>query len=244
MYRAIIIDDESFSRQQLRLGLEDQALPIDIVAEANNGVEGLRQIEIHQPDLVFLNIEMPEMNGFEMLQKIKNPTFYIIFITSFDKYAIKAIRFSALGYLLKPIEQDELCAALQRFEQKSMMNFEQTKKYNNLLQSIKEQSFKVTINTNEGTLYFDTDDILFLEGQSNYTKFYFINKKTLLTSQNLKNYENILDDYGFIRIHKSLIVNKIHIEKIKNNNIFLKNHIQPLVIAKRRKIEILEKLKT
>lgn len=242
MFKAIIIDDEAFNRLQLRFELEGFAAEVNIMAEAANGKEGLCEIEKHQPDLVFLDVEMPEMNGFEMLENISKPTFHTIFTTAFDKYAIKAIRFAALDYLLKPIKSDELTAALARFKILKEADFDLSKNYQNLAQSIKNQTFKLSINTSEGILYFAPEEILFLEGQGNYTKFYFTTKKSLLSSFNLKYYEDILSDCKFIRIHKSLLINKMHVEKTQGSFIFLKNHAAPLEIAKRRISEVKETL--
>lgn len=242
MFKAIIIDDEAFNRLQLRFELEDLATEINIVAEAANGKEGISEIEKHQPDLIFLDVEMPEMNGFEMLEKISKPTFHTIFTTAFDKYAIKAIRFAALDYLLKPIKSEELAAALSRFKSLKEADFDFSKNYQNFAQNIKNQVFKLNINTSEGILYFEPEEILFLEGQGNYTKFYFTNKKTLLSSFNLKYYEKLLNNCQFIRTHKSLLVNKMYIEKMQGGYVFLKSHTTPLEIAKRRIAEVKEAL--
>lgn len=211
---AIIIDDETKGRLALRKKLQAYCPEIIILAEAADGVEALVVIEKYHPELIFLDIEMPKMNGFEMLNSIKDKNFHIIFTTAYDQYAIKAIKFAAFDYLLKPIEIEELKAAVSRVIDNQI---NQTKTQIELLQQNmqhpKKQLNKLALPTLDGLLFYDINDIIHLEANSNYTNIFFKDKSKIVASKTLKEFEELLPGDTFFRTHHSHLINLNYIKK-------------------------------
>ncbi len=214
MITAIIIDDEAKGRLALRQKLQSYCPEVTILAEAADGIEALSVIEKHHPKLIFLDIEMPKMNGFEMLNTIKQKNFHIIFTTAYDQYAIKAIKYAAFDYLLKPIDIEELKTAVARI---AGSETDQTKKQIELLQQnmqhSKKQLNKLAVPTLDGLLFFDINDIIHLEAQSNYTNIFFTNKPKILASKTLKEFEELLPLDIFFRVHHSYLINLNYIKR-------------------------------
>ena len=213
MITAIIVDDEPKGRLALRQKLENYC-NITVVAEAADGAEALSLIKKHKPQLIFLDIEMPRMNGFEMLNELKEKNFHIIFTTAYDQYAIKAIKYAAFDYLLKPVDVAELKSAIERISNGLPL---QTNKQAELLQQNiqhpKKQLNKLAIPTLEGLLFFDINDIIQLEANSNYTIIHFSGKEKITASKTLKDFEDILPTDTFFRTHHSHLINLNYIKK-------------------------------
>lgn len=214
MITAIIIDDEAKGRFALKQKLTDYCPGIHIAGEAEDGEEGLRLIARHHPQIVFLDIEMPGMNGFEMLKRLPEKDFHIIFTTAYDHYAIKAIKYAAFDYLLKPVDIEELKLAVERVQQQHSQNHT-GKKLEALEQNLnsKPQLNKIAIPTLDGLLFFNINDIIHLEAQSNYTAIYFINHGKLLASRTLKDFEELLPADIFFRTHHSHLINLNYIKR-------------------------------
>ena len=214
MLTAIIIDDEQKGRVALRQKLTDYCPEVHLTGEAANGEEGLLLIEKTQPEIIFLDIEMPRMNGFEMLHNIKNKTFHLVFTTAYDQYAIKAIKYAAFDYLLKPVDIEELRSVIKRIVQQSPQPHT-IKKLEVLEENFQPRSplSKIAIPTLDGLLFFNTSDIVHLEAQSNYTTLYFINHPKLVASRTLKEFEDILPPDIFFRTHHSHIINLNYIKR-------------------------------
>jgi len=213
--KAIIIDDEPSSRNALRQKLSVYCSEVNIIAECENGEQGIAAIEEKNPDIVFLDVEMPRMNGFVMLQKLGNRNFELIFTTAYDHYAIKAIRFSALDYLVKPIEVEELKSAVERAGQKRLLHLPNNR-IENLLYNIAEEKeilARLAIPSAEGLLFINVGDIIYLEAESNYTFIFLQNDKKITVSKTLKDFEELLPSSFFIRVHHSYIINKKYIQK-------------------------------
>ncbi|MBL0183487.1 MAG: response regulator transcription factor [Chitinophagaceae bacterium] len=214
MITAIIIDDEAKGRLALRQKLNSYCPNVNILAEAVDGIEALAAIEKLHPQLIFLDIEMPKMNGFEMLNNIKEKKFQIIFTTAYDQYAIKAIKYAAFDYLLKPVDIEELKTAVSRADNSEN---QQTKKQIELLQQNmehpKKQLNKLAIPTLEGLLFFDINDIIHLEANSNYTFIHFSGNPKITASKTLKEFEEILPESIFFRTHHSHLINLNYIKK-------------------------------
>jgi two-component system LytT family response regulator len=214
MITAIIIDDEAKGRLALREKLAAYCPNIKLVAEAGNGQEAMLLIQHHKPQLIFLDIEMPRMNGFEMLNALPEKNFHIIFTTAYDQYAIKAIKYAAFDYLLKPIDIEELKTAIEKIDIKEN---NQTKKQVELLQQNmqhpKNKLHKLAIPTLEGLLFYDINDIIHLEANSNYTNIYFTNKPKITASKTLKEFEELLSEDIFFRIHHSHLINLNYIKR-------------------------------
>jgi two-component system LytT family response regulator len=214
MLTAVIIDDEPKGRLALRQKLKDYCPEIGLAGEAGSGEEGLRLIEEHEPEIVFLDIEMPRMNGFEMLQRLPRKNFHLIFTTAYDQYAIQAIKFAAFDYLLKPIDIEELKAAIEKVKQQQV-DSSTTGKLEVLEHNlhIKNSLGKIAISTLEGLLFFNLNDIVHLEAQGNYTIFHFSGRPKLTASKTLKEIEELLPEDTFFRTHHSHIINLHYIKR-------------------------------
>jgi two-component system, LytTR family, response regulator len=240
---AIIIDDEAFNRIQLRFLIEDFFPEITILAEAQNGQEGLALLARHQPDLLFLDVEMPMLNGLEMLKQLPNPTFEVIFTTAFDRYAIHAIRLSALDYLLKPVQKEELEAAITRYKATHATTIKNSSaRIQNFIEHLNhkdkvEDHFKLAISTSDGTIFIFTKDIIRCEADSNYTHFFLNGKKAVIASKTLREYEELLPHQFFIRIHKSHLVNKAFIQDFNVQERLLKLHDHSQIEVSKRKLK-------
>ena len=244
MLNAIIIDDERSSRNALRQKLLNHCMNVMIISECENGEEGIESIEKKKPDIVFLDVEMPRMNGFTMLQQLKNKNFEVIFVTAYDHYAIKAIRYSALDYLVKPVEIDDLKNAVNRAIEKRNAT-KPNAQIDLLLENIAHDKMKfkrIAIPTTEGLQFIKTEDILYLEASVNYTKFHLCNNTKYTVSKTLKEFEDILPSDIFIRTHNSYIINKNYVEKYirgEGGQVVLSNNMV-LDISKRKKAEFLK----
>lgn len=241
--KTIIIDDELHCREVLQMLLEIHCPQIKVLATCANGKEGMLAIADYKPDLVFLDIEMPVMNAFDMLQKFDEIPFNIIFTTAYDQYAIKAIRFSALDYLLKPIDGEELATAVLRAEK------QQTKVQPQQVQQLKYQmqqpgsDFQLIIHTSDGTYFIPPDEIIYCEGQSNYTHFFLTRSRKMIASRTLLEYENLLTAQGFFRIHKSYLVNLNYIEKFNASKTMVRlRDGNELDVSRRRKDDLINLL--
>ncbi|MEO5563731.1 MAG: response regulator [Chitinophagaceae bacterium] len=213
MITAIIIDDEQKGRSALKQKLQDYCPDIQLLGEAENGKEGIKLIAKHQPGIVFLDIEMPRMDGFEMLHHLPGKNFHLIFTTAYDQYAIKAIKYAAFDYLLKPIDIEELKSAVSNIINQPPLYTE--KKLATLEQNLQEKSVfnKIAIPTLEGLLFFNIADIIHLTASSNYTTIYFNNYPKLTASKTLKDFEELLPGDIFFRTHHSHIINLSYIKR-------------------------------
>jgi two-component system, LytTR family, response regulator len=243
MLTAIIIDDERRSRNTLRQKLLQHCPEVEIVAECENGEEGIKCIEEKAPAIVFLDVEMPRMNGFTMLQQVQHRNFELIFITAYDHYAIRAIKFSALDYLVKPIEIKDLCQAIDRVKEKKQQTAP-NQRLELLLQNLdqkKQERFRIAVPTNSGLQFIRIEHIIYLEAQDNYTHI-FLNDRKYMVSRTLKDFEDMLPAETFLRIHNSHIINKNFAEKYirgDGGQVVLSNGVV-LDIAKRKKTEFLK----
>ena len=244
MLTAIIIDDESSSRSALKQKLINHCIDVTIIAECESGEDGIKSIEEKIPDIVFLDVEMPRMNGFTMLQQLHNRNFELIFITAYDHYAIKAIKFSALDYLVKPVEVEELKAAVEKAAQKRKHS-PGNERIDLLLQNLmneKKEHQRIAIPSMEGLQFISMDDIIYLEAQSNYTLIYLKDSYKLTVSKTLKDFEELLPPAVFIRIHHSHIINRNAVEKYikgEGGQVVMKNGIT-LDVARRKKEEFMK----
>lgn len=209
MIKALIIDDEMHCRKTLSMLLKEYCPEVEVIEQCEDAETGLKAISKLKPDLLFLDIEMPHMNGFEMLEQLQEISFAVIFTTSYDQYAIKAFRFSALDYLLKPIEPKELIAAVHKIQtQKKLPEAEQ---FEMLLSKInnKENIFqKIPVPATDGYELIPVEQILFCEADDNYTYFYLKNKRKIVACRMLKEVEEQLNHFPFfVRVHHSYIIN-------------------------------------
>lgn len=241
--KAILIDDEESGLNSLRQKLLQHCPFVQILALCNRPVDGLTAINELHPDLVFLDIEMPLMNGFTLLQQLSFKNFELIFVTAYDHYAINAIRASALDYLVKPVEIDLLKSAVKKaFEKKEN---EPNKRLELLLENAstqKKKLHKIAIPTFNGINFIKIEDIIYLEASGNYTKFYLTLSRQYIVSKTLKEFEEILPNDTFIRIHNSYLINMDFAERYirgDGGQVVLSGNII-LEVSKRKKNELLK----
>ncbi|MBN2612033.1 MAG: response regulator transcription factor [Bacteroidales bacterium] len=209
MYRAVIIDDNNNSRVTLMHDLEKYCPQVKIIGEADSVASGISIIEDRKPDVVFLDIQMSDGTGFDILEHFGKIDFHVIFTTAFDSYGIKAIKFSALDYLLKPIDTEELVDAVKKLD-----NFKVKEDFNgsiNLLleniRNIQTTGKRIALNSSDRIHMIQVSDIIRCESQGSYTIFYLTNKEQIVATRNLKEYEQLLEEHSFIRVHHSHLIN-------------------------------------
>jgi len=216
MLKAFIIDDEFQSRGILNNMLQQYFPEIIVAGEASTVSEGLKGIEKHKPSIVFLDIQMKGETGFDLLNSLPEINFSLIFTTAFDKYAIKAFRFNAIDYLLKPIVLDELIEAINKVKQRSVSALSVSRgQVNQLYQDIRYPQKihdKIAIPTIEGFTIIPVNEIIYCHANSNYTEFYLVDKRCILSSYTLKQYDEMLTAQSFFRAHRSYLINLAHVK--------------------------------
>lgn len=241
MINAILIDDESINIENLKALLGKHCPAITVVATANSADAATQLIQETVPDVIFLDIEMPEKNGFELLRSLGSIDFEVVFVTAYDTYGLPAIKFSALDYLLKPINIAELKTTVEK-----IVNAVQTKRQNirlnNLLNILEnkrpDENQRIALPTQKETYLVAVKDIVRCESSNNYTTFYLINGDEHVISRPIYEYEELLTSYGFIRCHQSHLVNKAHVKSILNEDsgyLILNYTAKKIPIAKQRK---------
>ena len=244
MIRAIIVEDEKMSRETLRRLLEKYCPEVEIVAEADGYRKGLEEIRKHQPDVIFLDIQMPDGSGFRLLEEIEEINFEIIFTTAFDQFAIKAIKFSALDYLLKPVIPQDLIEAISRVAKKKAEKSRQKSLSLNpqSAEAQEERSQKIVLSTSEMIHVINVDDIVRCESDNYYTNFFFLDGRKLLVSKTLKENEDLLSPHNFIRPHKSHLVNIKYIKSFvrQDGGYILMNDGTHIPVSRRKKDKMME----
>lgn len=219
---ALIVDDESNSRDTLQYLLQSLCPQVTVIGEAENTARARELITKHNPQLVFLDIQMPGQSGIEFMGELTQPSFDVIFTTAYDEYAVKAFRLNAIDYLLKPINPDELVAAVEKLASSkshfSPMQLEMLKQIWSDMQGGQsppknKDNRKLAVSTQDGVHFIELKDIIWCESLGAYTKFHLANKSNLVVSKLIKEYEDILSDYEFIRVHQSYIINLQHVKK-------------------------------
>lgn len=212
--KAIIIDDEGHCRETLEWELGEHCPQVEVLDKCASAYEGMYAIQQQQPDLVFLDIEMPKMNGFEMLKALGEVDFKVVFTTAYDQFAIKAFRVSALDYLLKPIDGDLLKQAVAKMDATGAP-LSQNAQLDLLLKQLGRTTpaSRVALPTADGLEMVETQEILHCESDSNYTNMHFESGRKLVISRTLKDIEELLKDFGFLRVHNSALINLAHVRK-------------------------------
>lgn len=245
MLRAVIIDDIENIRKKNSTIIKMNCPSVTLIGEADSVASGVKLIKQLSPDLVFLDVEMPDGTGFDLLQKLKPFSFKVIFITGYEDFAVKAFRFSAIDYLLKPLDSDDLVEAVKKVESSLskevfdmklsnlFANLERPKNLQNLILKTSDRIYSVNI-----------QDIVNCESDKNYTTFHFINAPKLIVSTNLKEYETLLTPHNFFRTHQSHLINMAYFDHfIKTdggNTIVMKNKITiPLSVRKKEEFMVL-----
>jgi two-component system LytT family response regulator len=249
MIKAVIIDDEIAMQEMNSRLLADYFPEIELVGLADSIKRGVELISRQNPDLVLLDIELTGGTGFQLLQKLQPYNFKVVFITGFDSFAIKAIKFSAIDYILKPVNETEFQQAVQRAVELINKNENTQPQVEVLMNSFKKEfkNKKLVLRTSESLHIINISDIYFCKSDNSYTTFYFEGNEKILVSKSLKDYEGLLADYGFFRPHQSFLVNLNHIKKVDKTDggfIIMENKKEIPVSLRQMKnlIGLLEKL--
>jgi len=215
MIRCILVDDEKNALEMMEWLLKTYCPNVEIMAMCSSAEQGIEAIHKFKPDVVFLDIEMPRMNGFDMLEKFDKLFFDVVFCTAYDQFAIKAFKYSALNYLLKPVDPDDLKATVERIEERKAIP---TKEQFDLLlqninQPVKSTPQRIALTTNDGMIFVPTSDIIYCEAESNYTKVVLQGGKKIVVSKVLKDIDEALNGPDFCRVHSSFLINVNRIKK-------------------------------
>lgn len=245
MINCIIVDDEPKSRESLKILLEDFCQNAVVKALCQDVAEAVDAIQMHKPDVVFLDIHLQRETGFDLLTRLNDVNFEVIFTTAYSEYAIKAFKFSAIDYLLKPIDIEELKRALAKVEKR--MNDTISDRLKQLIQNLKAPStenYKLALPTSDGLVFVKVNDILYCEASSNYTLIFTFDGKKHVVSRTLKEYEDMLSEHNFFRIHNSYLINLNAIKKYvrgEGGYVVMAND-QSLDVSKRKKEAFLLKI--
>lgn len=218
MKKILIIDDENRTRELIAKMIDSFDFDVITIPEGENVKSGIAAIEKHQPDIVFLDIQMPDGTGFDVLGSIPNKRFEVIFITAHEEFAIKAIKFSALDYLLKPVDLSELKSALEKAIEASNQGSERAQ-FDALSSNIQSnEKRRLVLKTQESVHVVELDQIIRCEADRNYTSFFLLDNKKILVSKTLKEYETLLSGYNFLRVQQSHLVNLNFIDRYDKKN--------------------------
>ncbi len=244
MIKAIIIDDIEQARITLKKDLETYSPDIEIIGEANGVIEGAKLLNKIQPDILFLDIQMQDGSGFDLLDILKDIPFKIIFITASDAHAIKAFRYAAIDYLMKPVDPDELVTAINKYRNQKLDENEKYKLLNYSLKNHHKPNERLALHTQEKIHIVNIGDILRCESNVNYTEFHFTASKKLLVTKTLKDFEDLLSDQGFYRVHQSHLVNtKCIKEFVKTDGGYLiMNDGSSVPVSVRKRPEVMKML--
>ena len=241
MIKAAIIDDETSAANVFRLMLQRHVPEITEIAIETRPEKIISFLQQFNPDLVFLDIIMPELTGFDLLKQYDAIPFDVIFTTAHNEYAIQAIRFSAVDYLLKPIDADELKAAVHRVIKKKESGQSSKQILANLvynLQAKEAEEFRLTVPTNAGVVFFKTSEIIRLEGEGNYSRIILNGNRQHLSAKTLKDFEELLPADIFLRIHKSYIINKNFIVNYLTKGEVVLSDNSKIPVSRRKKTEV------
>jgi len=244
MIRAVVIDDERNGRELVTTLLKQYCPAVQVVAEGSSVETGHAAISEHLPDLVFLDVQMPDGTGFDLLRKLGRTDFHLVFITAHEQYAIEAFRFCALDYLLKPLQPDELIATVQRIENISSasedIRFKTLMEY---MTSAEKKKRKIVLKTLERVYSIEISSILRLEAEGSYTNVHLADGNKIMVSRQLKEFDELLSPNGYLRVHQSHLVNTEHLfyfDKSESYLVLKDNSSVP--VSSRKKELVLEVL--
>jgi two-component system LytT family response regulator len=244
MLKAIIIDDEPDCVKLLAMQLKMYCPRVQTVAECTDSIDGYEKIKALEPDMVFLDIEMPIMNGFQLLEKIGDIRFMPVFVTAYDKFAVKAFRFSALDYLLKPIDGKDLTAAVEKAERYRWPHIQQL---NLLKQQLhgdgKSLPGKIALPFQNGVKFEEIKNVVYCESDNNYTRIYTIDKQQYTVAKTLGDIQEILEERNFLRIHRQYLINLDQIKKYvrgEGNYVIMSND-KSIPVARNQKEKLIAK---
>ncbi|NTW23490.1 MAG: response regulator transcription factor [Lentimicrobium sp.] len=248
MIRTVIIDDEPRSREAMREMLRLYCTGIEVVAEGEDVKSGIAAIQNHNPQLVLLDIKMPDGTGFDLIRKIMPVTFRLIFVTAYEEYAIKAFRFNAIDYLTKPIDPSELQSAIEKASstiENENINERLKKLLLDYMKPPLPENRKLILKTSETIHIVEIDNIVRCESARNYTIFHLDNKQQILMSKSIKEYSDMLEQFNFYRVHHSHLINLKYLIKFKRDELMcvLKDNTE-IPVSTRKRDELLRVFRT
>lgn len=212
MLKAILIDDEPDCVRLLAHELATHCPQVQVVGQTSSSEEGLRLAQIHQPDLLFLDIEMPRMNGFQLLERLGSVPCHLVFVTAYNEFAVKAFRFSALDYLLKPIDSAELREAVRKAEQRRPTDGRQVESLRTQLQT-QQLADKIAVPYQNGVMFLPVAEVVYCEADSNYTRVVATQGRQYLLTRTLREVQDVLETRNFLRVHRQYLVNLDHLQR-------------------------------
>lgn len=238
MIRTIIVDDEKLARENLRALLGNIAPEVQIIGEANSVETAIDLIWNSNVDLVFLDIDLTDGSGFNVLEKVESNKFHVIFTTAFSEFALQAFRVNAVDYILKPIDRKELLTALQRVKERTLVTAGPQSQETN-------ETHKLAINEGDGVRFVSVKDIMRCKSDDNYTEVFLDDGKRIVSSKTLKEYQKTLEPLGFVRVHQSHLVNLKKIAKVARQDGFfiVMENTDLIPVSRRKKDELFDRLK-
>lgn len=244
MLRTVLIDDEPNAIGLLSLLLSQYCPQIAVVASCTDSREGVQAIKTHKPDVVFLDIEMPQLNGFQVLEAVADESFSLVFVTAYDKFALKAFRYSALDYLLKPINVQELQQTIARIEQ-------QHKPQPAQVETLRQQwtapqntlPNKIALPYQNGVMFVEVSDIIYCESENSYTRFHLADAGSCLVTKPLSEMQELLEERDFMRVHRQFLINLNHIRKfVKGEGSYLQmSNQQTIPVSRLQKDRLMQR---
>jgi two-component system LytT family response regulator len=248
MVRTILVDDEPRGLNTLKKLLQEYCPEIKVIAECTDADSAKDKIELLEPQLAFLDISLPGKTSFDLLSELDKINFEIIFVTAHNEYALDAFHYSAIDYLMKPIDEDVLVDAVRRAVKRVAMN-SVNNNVSTLLHNLQKaqipQEMKLCIPSLKGFQVVELRDILYCEASGSYTNFFFVDKHSVCTAKTIHDYEDLLEDAGFVRIHKSFLVNLLHVKEYlrgEGGSVILSNG-KEVEVARRKKDLLISKMK-
>ncbi len=234
----MIVDDEQEARTVLRAMLQRHAPEVNILAEASTAALAFNVLKEHKPDILFLDVQMPGGDGFELLKQLGTWDFDVIFTTGSSQHAIQAIRFSALDYLMKPVLGDELRAAIDRhLAKRGLAPDEQKQLLHNIAQP-DERTMKLTLTSGDRSYFVDPAEVVWCEADVNYTNLHLHDERRFVSARTLKDYEDMLTPLGFLRTHRSYLVNRAHVDHLDKSGFVVLRNGRKVEVASRRREEV------
>lgn len=247
MIRAIIVDNERRGRETLATLLKRHCPAVDVLASVNSVGNAVTAMQEHHPDLIFLDVEMPFENGFDLLKKTGDLSYEVIFTTAYDRYAIPAIKSDALDYLLKPIDRDELMGAVEKARVKLVEKSRPDHEFEVLLENLRKANaahHRIALPTSDGLTCVQITDVIRCEAVDNYTRFYLLSGEVLLITRTLKEFDRTLSDMGFLRVHNSHLINLHHTRKYirgDGGHVIMCDN-STVIISRRKRDELIQRL--
>ena len=243
MLKAIIIDDEPDCVKLLALQLKMYCPQVQVAAECTASSEGILKIKELQPDIVFLDIEMPVMNGFQLLEQVGNINFSLVFVTAYDQFAVKAFRFNALDYLLKPIDGKDLKVAVEKALHQKLDPQQLRLMKQQLSNGERFQPDKIALPYQNGVTFAEIKNVLYCEADNNYTRFFIAGGQQYIVSKTLGDIQDVLEERNFLRVHRQYLVNLDHIKKYVrgDGNYLIMSNDESIPVARNKKERLIER---